>query len=86
METHMKKCTTCLQVKPLQEFRNQSSTKDKKKYSCVQCDSEVQAKRYQLKKEQIKKQTAEWQSKNLDKKRIYNQRSRARRKKFTELY
>lgn len=48
----MKRCSTCLEVMPLEKFSLDPTSKDGYKYSCRACTSERDRKRYLAKKAQ----------------------------------
>jgi len=57
-------CTKCKIEKPESEFRNQTSTKTKKKAYCIPCDNLYNKNRYLAKKDKCIEKVLLWQSKN----------------------
>jgi hypothetical protein len=73
MET--KKCSTCGEVKPINEFYKQKSHKDGCQSSCKNCRSQWAKLYYQKKSEEIKNRVSIWADKNKGKVKIYKKES-----------
>lgn len=73
-----KKCKKCGLDKNLTEFRNQSSTKDKKKSYCIECDDKYNKEHYEKNKEWRKLKAALWNENNPEKVKEYQERHKNR--------
>lgn len=62
-----KTCTKCQILKPLDQFKKQSSTKDGRSYSCKACLKIVAQNHYKKNQEKIINQSLDWQKKNPEK-------------------
>ena len=68
MEPEIKKaCNSCLELKPLEDFSKQSSSRDGRKYRCKICDKRYFDNYYAQKKPQVIETVRDWQKNNKTK-------------------
>ena len=74
----MKKCTRCLEDKPLDHFYKDAKEKDGIARRCKECRNQEAKEYYQKNKERLRKTSKAWKKKNPDKVKKHRERERVR--------
>ena len=82
-EEQLKRCTSCAEVKPLEAFCSNHTTKDRKAPHCRSCTAKYDAHRYKNNSDTIKKRVSAYYKKYPEKDRARVAKRRARKLKAT---